>query len=156
MSTDFPSAAPPTHTRAGWPSRWITGLRTDLRFAWRTLLKNKGFAASALLTLTLCIGVNTAIFSMLYALVIRPLPFSEPSRIIEIYNSFPKVGLDNMPSNVVQYLDFKEHAPAFADLALWQFGEGTLGDEGAPARVPIVRTTADMFNRCFSGVRSAF
>ncbi len=146
MTADIPSPTPPHHTRAGWPSRWITGLRTDLRFAWRTLLKNKGFAASALLTLTLCIGANTAIFSMLYALVIRPLPFSEPSRIIEIYNSFPKVGLDNMPSNVVQYLDFKEHAPAFADLALWQFGEGTLGDEGAPARVPIVRTTADMFN----------
>jgi predicted permease len=132
--------------RAGWPSRWFTGLGADLRLAWRTLLKNKGFAASALLTLMLCIGANTTIFSMLYALVIRPLPFSEPSRIIEIYNSFPRVGLDNMPSNVVQYLDFKEHAPAFAHLALWQLGEATLGDEGAPSRVSIVRTTADMFD----------
>jgi putative ABC transport system permease protein len=146
VSTDLPSTAPPGRTRAGSPSRWFTGLSADLRFAGRTLLKNKGFAASALLTLTLCIGANTAIFSMLYALVIRPLPFSDPSRIIEIYNSFPKVGLDNMPSNVVQYLDFKEHAPAFADLALWQLGEATLGDEGAPSRVSIVRTTADMFN----------
>ena len=127
-------------------SRSIAGIRSDLQFAWRTLLKSKGFAASALLTLTLCIGANTAIFSMLYALVIRPLPFSEPSRIVDVYNSFPKVGLDNMPSNVVQYLDFKEHAPAFADLALWQFGEATLGDEGAPSRVSIARTTADMFN----------
>ena len=138
------AAKPPN--RAGSLSRSLTGLRTDLRFAWRTLLKNKGFAASALLTLTLCIGANTAIFSMLYALVIRPLPFSDPARIIEIYNSFPKVGLDNAPSNVVQYLDFKEHAPAFADLALWQLGEATLGDEGAPSRVSLVRTTAEMFN----------
>jgi hypothetical protein len=111
----------------------------DLRFAWRTLLKNKGFAASALLTLTLCIGANTAIFSMLYALVIRPLPFSEPARIVEVYNSFPRVGLNNMPSNVVQYLDFKEHAPAFAHLALWQLGESTLGDEGSLARVDRAR-----------------
>jgi putative ABC transport system permease protein len=146
MSTELPPGAPPSHTRAGWPSRWFTGLRADLRFAWRTLLKNKGFAASALLTLTLCIGANTTIFSMLYALVIRPLPFDEPSRIVEVYNSFPKVGLDNMPSNVVQYLDFKEHAPAFARLALWQLGEATLGDEGAPSRVSLARTTADMFD----------
>src|SRR5688500_6743508 len=146
MSPDPPSAASPSHTRGGgWSSRWFTGLGADLRLAWRTLLKNKGFAASALLTLMLCIGANTTIFSMLYALVIRPLPFSEPSRIVEVYNSFPRVGLDNMPSNVVQYLDFKAHAPAFAHLALWQFGEATLGDEGAPARVSTVRTTADMF-----------
>jgi putative ABC transport system permease protein len=146
MSTDVPPSAPHIHARAAWPSRWLAGLGADLRFAWRTLVKNKGFAASALLTLTLCIGANTAIFSMLYALVIRPLPFSEPSRIVEVYNSFPKVGLDNMPSNVVQYLDFKEHAPAFAHLALWQLGESTLGDEGTPARVSLVRTTADMFD----------
>src|SRR5262245_66676075 len=104
-------------------SRLLAGLGGDLRFAWRTLVRNKGFAASALLTLTLCIGANTAIFSMLYALVIRPLPFAEPSRIVEVFNSFPKAGLDNMPSNVVQYLDFKEHAPAFEHLALWQLGE---------------------------------
>jgi predicted permease len=146
MTTDAPANVRAIHRRVGWPSRWFTGLRSDLRFASRTLLKNKGFAASALLTLTLCIGANTAIFSMLYALVIRPLPFQEPSRIVEVYNSFPKVGLDNMPSNVVQYLDFKEHAPAFAHLALWQLGESTLGDEGAPSRVSTVRTTADMFD----------
>jgi putative ABC transport system permease protein len=146
MSSDSASPGRPDHSRPAWPPRWVAGLLGDVRFAWRTLAKNKGFAASALVTLTLCIGANTAIFSMLYALVIRPLPFSEPSRIVEIYNSFPKVGLDNMPSNVVQYLDFKEHAPAFARLALWQFGESTLGDEGAPARVSLVRTTADMFD----------
>lgn len=143
--TDLGSVALPKQTRAAWPSRWFTGLRGDVRFAWRTLSKNKGFATSALVTLALCIGANTAIFSMLYALVIKPLPFPEPARLVEVYNSFSKVGLDKAPSNVVQYLDFKEHANAYAHLALWQLGEATLGDQG-PVRVSTVRTTAEMFD----------
>src|SRR5437762_5024576 len=114
----------------------------DLRFAARMLAKNKSVAAAALITLTLCIGANTAIFSMLYALVIKPLPYNEPARIVEIYNSFPKVGLNRMPSNVVQYVDFKEHTNAFEHLALWQFGEGTLGEDSGPTRVPDARATA--------------
>jgi len=110
------------------------------------LIKNKGFTTTALLTLALCIGANTAIFSMLYALVIKPLPYQEPVRIVEVYNSFPKAGLNKMPSNVVQYLDFKEHAPAFAQLALWQAGEFTLGNEAGPSRVNGVLATAEIFD----------
>jgi putative ABC transport system permease protein len=117
----------------------------DGRFAVRMLVKNKGFAVTALLTLALCIGANTAIFSMLYALVIKPLPYQEPARIVEVYNSFPKVGLNKLPSNIVQYLDFKEHAPAFDHLALWQPGEFTLGEESGPTRVNGVSATAEIF-----------
>jgi predicted permease len=109
------------------------------------LAKNKGFAATALVTLALCIGANTAIFSMLYALVIKPLPYRDPARIVEVYNSFPKVGLNKLPSNIVQYLDFKEHTDAFAQLALWQLGEFTLGEEGGPARITGVLATAEIF-----------
>jgi putative ABC transport system permease protein len=117
----------------------------DGRFALRMLVKNKGFAVTALLTLALCIGANTAIFSMLYALVIKPLPYQDPARIVEVYNSFTKVGLNKTPSNIVQYLDFKEHAPAFDHLALWQPGEFTLGDESGPTRVDGVIATAEIF-----------
>src|SRR5215217_3595740 len=93
---------PPSHEASAW-----SGVSADLRFAVRMLTKNKGLAATALITLALCIGANTAIFSMLYALVIKPLPYREPARIVEVYNSFTKVGLGKSPSNVVQYLDFK-------------------------------------------------
>ena len=88
-------------------TRSWSGLTADGRFALRMLVKNKGFAVTALLTLALCIGANTAIFSMLYALVIKPLPYREPARIVEVYNSFPKVGLNNLPSNVVPVPGFQ-------------------------------------------------
>lgn len=126
--------------------RLFGGLGGDFRFAGRMLTKNKGFAATALTTLALCIGANTAIFSMLYALVLEPLPFREPAKIVEVYNSFPKAGLDNLPSNVVQYLDFKENAPAFENLALWRGGESTLGDAGAVTRLNYAAATAEIFD----------
>jgi predicted permease len=145
MNTEQPPAVLPSESRTPWVSRSLSGLAADLRFAGRMLVKNKGFAATALLTLALCIGANTAIFSMLYALVIKPLPYQEPARIVEVYNSFPKAGLNKMPSNVVQYLDFKEHAPAFDQLALWQTGEATFGAENHPTRISGALATAGIF-----------
>lgn len=131
---------------AGIVSRALTGLTSDIRFAVRMLLKNRSFAASALITLALCIGANTAIFSMLYALVIKPLPFPESERIVEVYNSFPKAGLNNAPSNVTQYVDFKENAPAFSSIGLWELGESTLGEESGPSRATGARATAEIFD----------
>ena len=68
----------------------IDNVTQDVRFALRLLFKSKGFAAASVITLALCIGANTAIFSMLYALAIKPLPYQEPGRIVEVSNSFPK------------------------------------------------------------------
>ena len=69
---------------------------SDLRYALRQLAKSPGFAAVALLTLALCIGANTAIFSMVNSLLVKPLPFPAPDRIVQIYNTYPKVGLNKM------------------------------------------------------------
>src|SRR5688572_15516696 len=77
-------------------SVWLEQTLRDIRFAGRMLRKNRGFAFAATMSLALCIGANTAIFSMLYALVIRPLPFHESERIVEIYNSLPKVGMPKL------------------------------------------------------------
>jgi len=123
---------------------WLEQLLRDLRHAGRMLRRNPGFSAAAVLSLALCLGANAAIFSMLYALVIRPLPFPQAGRLVEIYNSFPKVGIAKLPSNIGQYLDF-QRAPAFARLALWRLDEYTLGDESGPARIAGAATTADVF-----------
>ena len=146
MNIQSSPAAFPPESRASWLARAWSGFSGDVRFALRMLVKNKGFAVTALLTLALCIGANTAIFSMLYALVIKPLPYQEPERIVEVYNSFAKVGLNKAPSNIVQYLDFKEHAPAFAHLALWTPFEGTFGEEGEPTRTKGALATAEIFD----------
>src|SRR5215218_7706828 len=102
---------------------------SDVRFALRLLMKSRGFAAVTLLTLALCIGANTAIFSVVYGLLLRPLPFPEPTRIVEIYNGYPKAGLPRMSSNVVEYLDYKEHATSFSDFGLWNSGPTMFGED---------------------------
>ena len=127
----------------GWV--WLEQLWRDVRHAGRMLRRNRGFTAAAVISLALCIGANTTIFSMLYALVIRPLPFQDPEQLVEIYNAFPKVGMPKLASNIGQYLDF-QRAPAFARLALWRLDEYTLGEERGPSRVSGAIATADLFD----------
>src|SRR5690349_2335196 len=75
-------------TRHIWISVWFDQLVQDLRFALRTLRKAPGFTVAAVLTLALGIGVNTSIFSLLYSLVLRPLPVKDPASIVSIYQQF--------------------------------------------------------------------
>jgi len=66
----------------------------DLKFAFRQLLKNPGFTAEAGLTLALCLGANTTIFAVIDAVLVRPLPFPEPGRLMTIFNTYPKAGIE--------------------------------------------------------------
>jgi hypothetical protein len=118
----------------------------DLKYSVRRLLRDSGFTTVALLTLALCIGANTAIFSLVYALMLKPLPFPTPNRIVQIYNQFPKDGFDKFPSNVVQYTDFKAHATCFAAIGLWQQNTLTVGEPGSMDRIQEADCTADMFD----------
>ncbi len=65
----------------------------DLRFGFKLLWKEKAFTVTALLTLALCIGANTAIFSVLHAVILSPLPYPEPERLVSIGNIYPGVGI---------------------------------------------------------------
>jgi putative ABC transport system permease protein len=118
----------------------------DARFACRQLLKKPGFTAVVLLTLALCIGANTAIFSMVYALLLKPLPFAHPTRIVEIYNTFHKAGLDKMPSNVIQYDDYKRNTSSYDAVALLGQSDAMVGEEGHADRVTLAYASADIFN----------
>jgi predicted permease len=126
--------------------RILAGMAGDARYAARRLLKERGFAAIALVTLALCIGANTAIFSMVYAMVLKPLPFPAPNRIIEVYNSFPKGGLYKFPSNIVQYADFKANTTSFDAIGLWTVNMVMVGDEGSAERTLDAECTAEMFD----------
>ena len=75
---------------------------SDLKYALRLMRKDFGAAVFILITLALCIGATTAIFSMIYALLVKPLPFPEPARIVSIYNTFARAGLPKMPSSLGQ------------------------------------------------------
>lgn len=116
-----------------------------LRPVFRQLRKSRGFTATALITLALCIGATTAIFSTVYSLMLKPLPFNQPEQIVELYTSAEKAGLDRMPANIQFYTDYKENAESYQSIALWRSFEGTLGSEDSPRRVQGARTTAELF-----------
>lgn len=97
------------------------------------------------LTLTLCIGANTTVFSVLYGLILRRLPFPEPGQLVEVYNSQAKAGQPKKFAGVVQYLDFKGAADLFESFALWRDWTFNIGDELNLDRGVGARVTADLF-----------
>lgn len=119
---------------------------TDLRQAARLLWKTKRITATTLLTLALCIGATTAIFSSVYSLMLKPLPYEQPEQIVELYTSAAKAGLDRMPANVPLYLDYSRNATSYEALNLWSFYYGLVGDNTSVVRLPGVRATAEVFS----------
>ena len=119
---------------------------TDLRHAFRLLWKSKGITATTLVTLALGIGATTAIFSTVYSLMLKPLPYQEPERIVELYSSAAKAGLNRMPANVPFYLDYSTNASSYERLALWTFFYGLVGEKDSVVRLPGVRATAEIFD----------
>ncbi len=142
-------ALPPTSpvsTRSSALVRFFSGAASDLRHASRQLRKSRGFAAVTLLTLALCIGANTAIFSAVYSLMLKPLPFPQPDRLVEIYNTYVKGGVPRGSSNIVQYLDYKQNTTSFAAVGLWSPFQGMFGEDASAERLSGVRATADLFD----------
>jgi predicted permease len=121
-------------------------VKTDVRHAIRLLWKSKRITGTTLVTLSLCIGATTAIFSSVYSLMLKPLPYQEPERIVELYTSATKAGLDRMPANVPFYMDYSQNATSYESLGLWGFFYGLLGENDSVSRIAGVRATAEIFD----------
>ena len=118
----------------------------DLLFSFRSLRRAPGLSLAVVATLTLCIGANATIFTALYGLILKPLPYRDPGQLVEIYNSMPKGNQPKRPVSITQYVDYKAHAGLFEGFALWQAWTFTVGEEGEPARGIGARVTADYFS----------
>ena len=134
------------HASASTSAGILTGSLTDFRHAFRLLWKSKRITATTLVTLALCIGATTAIFSSVYSLMLKPLPYQEPERIVELYSSAVKAGLNHMPANVPFYLDYSQNATSYESLGLWTFFYGLVGEKDSVVRIPGVRMTAEIFS----------
>jgi predicted permease len=113
----------------------MSGITQDARFALKLLFKQKAFAAAALITFALSIGANTAVFSVLNSVLLRPLPFEGADRLVRIYNSYPRAGIERGGASVPDYYDRLEHVPALEGVAMVQPRGMTIGEAGRPERV---------------------
>ena len=119
--------------------------RRDLRHAFRSLRKTPGFTATALLTLALCIGANLTIFAVIDAILLRPLPFPESGRLVTLFNTYPKAGVDRDGASVTNYYERRGRLPAFSNLAIYRYGSAITGDPGSTVREPVMEVSPDFF-----------
>src|SRR6266436_3958564 len=116
-------------------TNWLSDLGDDVRFGFRTLRKNFGFTGVAVLTLALGIGANTAIFSVVEIVLLRPLPYGHPESLIEIKNTYP--GFQAVSISPGDFLDLQRQATSFS--AIGAYGEIPQGfnvtGTGEPERV---------------------
>src|SRR4051794_17131660 len=118
----------------------------DLKLAFRQLRKSPGFTFVAVVTLALGIGANTAIFSVVDGVLLKPLPFPSPDRLVWIETNKQSSGITHGPTSMPDFEDWRAQSTAFDDMAAFDTG-GTLVDDGASTdRVPSVVVTPSFFD----------
>src|SRR5215468_7220603 len=117
----------------------------DLRFGARMLMKQHGFTLIAVLTLSLGIGANTAIFSVVNAVLLRPLPYSEPERLVFFYDSAPGFGIQKLGLFEAEFLRLREQARALERVSLYTSTTLTLTGVGEPERLSAGTASGDLF-----------
>src|SRR5580693_10273786 len=123
----------------------LTLLR-DLCYALRSLWKVPGFSIVALLVLALGIGANTAIFSVVNSVVLRPLPYPAADRLALIWETDLKDGIKREGPSGPNFLDWKEQSQSFDEMSLLEVGTGTLTGEGEPEQVIGLRVTTNFLS----------
>jgi putative ABC transport system permease protein len=117
----------------------------DLRFGFRQLLNKPGFALIAVLSLALGIGANTAIFSLVDAVLLRPLPFHDPDRLVMVWEDATGIGFPRNTPAPANYADWKTQNQVFEDMAALSWKSYNLTDEGEPEQVEAQAVTANFF-----------
>jgi predicted permease len=118
---------------------------SDVRFALRLLLKDRSFTLTTLLTLAICIGANTAMFSIVRSVLLKPLPFPGSERIVYLYNSYPNAGAPRVGAAVPDYFDRLQAVTALDQQALFRQEGMTFGDDNSSERLVSIRATPSFY-----------
>src|SRR6185369_15718277 len=117
----------------------------NLRLAVRSLLKTPGFTVVAVVTVALAIAANTAVFSLVNALLIRPLPFKAPQDLVMLFEKFSAQGLDQIPVSAPEYLDWEKQTRSYERIAAFNFADFNLTGGDMPERVQGAVVTPSLF-----------
>jgi predicted permease len=140
----------PQHVREDlWKMNSIASLENllrDIRYAGRTLLRSPGYTLMAVLTLGLGIGANTAIFTVINGVLLRPLPYANPNQIVHLQQTATRVGADPVGFSVQEVQDYRDQSRSFSDLAEYHSMTFTLLGAKVPERVVTGVVSANYFN----------
>jgi hypothetical protein len=125
---------------------WLHSAFSDCRYGLRQLRKNPGFTAVAILTLALGIGATTAIFSVVDAVILRPLPYNSPDRLVLVKERIPKVTPDPIPVCAPDVLHFRRENHSFVSLAAFRGDQFDLAGGTEPQCVHVNRANANLFS----------
>src|SRR5262249_212043 len=118
----------------------------DLRYGLRMLARKPGFTVVAVLTLALGIGANTAIFSVINAVLLRPLPYGEAQRLAVVWETLPNIGLSENTPAPANFIQWRNQNQVFDSLAAFTVGFTNLTGTGEPEKLESVRITANAFS----------
>lgn len=124
----------------------IDELGRQLRYALRMLRKTPGFTITALLTLAVCLGANLTIFAVINSVLLRPLPFPDSGRLVTLFNTYPKAGVDRDGSSVTNYYERRGQIPAFDSVAMYRSTTAITGESGSTEREQAMRVSPDFFS----------
>ena len=117
----------------------LAGLWQDLRCAARILRYQPGFAAATVLTLALGIGATTAIFSVVHGVLLKPLPFHDPDRLVDLSHTSPDGSRNQGPAT---YFTYRDHQRVFEDIGAWDANTVTITGQGEPERINVLSVSA--------------
>jgi len=117
----------------------------NLRFAFRQLCRAPAFTITALATVAICLGANLAIFGVINSILLRPLPFPQSDRLVTIFNTYPKAGVENDGSSITNYYERRGNIPAFSSLSIFRDFSEVVGETGAAEQTEIMRVSPDFF-----------
>jgi putative ABC transport system permease protein len=120
-------------------------LLKDIRYGIRTLVKQPGVAAIAVITLALGIGANTAIFSVINAVLIRPLPYPNSDQLVMIWGRLPSHGLEKLNASAPEFVDYRDRSHSFSAMAVYASLGRNLTGAGEPERLNVTFVTAGFF-----------
>jgi predicted permease len=119
----------------------LSDLFRDLKHTLRRLARTPLFTLATVLTLALGIGANTAIFSVIHSVLLKPLPFPEPGLLIGVWQTAPGVNIKDLNASLADYITYREDSKVFADVALWNRRSVTVTEFADPERVDGINAT---------------
>ena len=128
-----------------WQAPLLESIKQDVRYAARAARKNPLFAAVAILTLALGIGVNTAMFSVIHTVLLREPPYTDPDRLVAVRQRFPKIGEATLNASPAEYLDYRDRNRVFDSVAGYEDAVFDLTGGSEPVRVQAARVTHNLF-----------